>query len=509
MDILYSIWMFLWNYVITKAPILMAVFVLIGQLVVGTKPIESIANAIKAYIGYAVFSVGTSGISTAFAPIIDAMRNTMGEGRTITYAEMYHGLGFVQEAMEKAGHAAGISASAMIGAFLVSLVLALPGIRKFTKIRTLLVQGHILNNHAWCIAGALFMCVPGLSDMQIIILASVVGGLKFAVLSNLTVEAAQTLTDGAGMCVGHAQMINDWLSFRIGERIEFNAMKKGKEVKTLDNIEFPGWLEVFQDVYLGSFVVTLLFFGIAMILLGKGTMMEFDPTLTEATNYGYYIFITAAKFPLYLCILQTGLRMFIAEMIVAFTGLSEKVLRGTLPGIDVAAFYGFASNPNVITCGFIIGTITMIATTFLVYAVGLPFAIFTAFMSMFFDNASCGMFGHVKGGIKGMTISAILCGVTNIFLGGIGAYLIGYIALGGVPGSNTDFSVLHTYFGLLWKPFGIAGVIISCIGFLLVPQIQYLKNKKTYWLAIEDWEKYKEVYAEVRAEKLAKAQKSA
>lgn len=509
MDVLYNIWMFLWDYVITKAPILMAVFVLIGQLVVKTKLIDSIANAIKAYIGYAVFSVGTSGISTAFTPVIEAMRAEMSEGRTITYAEMYHGLSLVQSAMEKAGHAASICAGAMVGAFLVSLVLALPGIRRFTKIRTLLVQGHILNNHAWCIAGALFMCFPQLNDFQIIIFASIAGGLKFAVLSNMTVEAAQTLTDGAGMCVGHAQMFNDWLSFRIGERIEFNAQKKGKEVKTLDNLELPGWLEVFQDVYLGSFVVTLAFFGISMIILGKPIMMEFDGTLTESTNYGYYIFITAAKFPLYLCILQTGLRMFIAEMIVAFTGISERLLKGTLPGIDVAAFYGFASNPNVITCGFIIGAISMLCTTFLVYAVGLPFAIFTGFMSMFFDSASCGMFGHVKGGIKGMAISSVILGFTNIFFGGLGAYIIGYIALGGVPGSNTDFSILHTYFGALWKGLGIPGFVISCIGLLAIPQIQYLKNKRTYWLAIEDWEQYKVVYDEIRTEKLKKYQKSA
>ena len=31
---------------------------------------------------------------------------------------------------------------------------------------------------------------------------------------------------------------------------------------------------------------------------------------------------------------------------------------------------------------------------------------------------------------------------------------------------------------------------------LAIPQIQYLKNKKGYWLAAEDWEQYKEVMGE-------------
>lgn len=81
-------------------------------------------------------------------------------------------------------------------------------------------------------------------------------------------------------------------------------------------------------------------------------MMAIDSSLTESTSFALYIFHTAGKFPVYLVILLTGMRMFVAELTVAFSGISEKILPNTLPGIDCAAFYGFVTNGSVITISF-------------------------------------------------------------------------------------------------------------------------------------------------------------
>ena len=40
------------------------------------------------------------------------------------------------------------------------------------------------------------------------------------------------------------------------------------------------------------------------------------------------------------------------------------------------------------------------------------------------------------------------------------------------------------------------GYVLVLVIMLAIPQIQYLKNKKGYWLAAEDWEQYKEVMGE-------------
>ena len=48
-------------------------------------------------------------------------------------------------------------------------------------------------------------------------------------------------------------------------------------------------------------------------------------------------------------------------------------------------------------------------------------------------------------------------------------------------------------FSPLWKYLGWVGYVLVLVIMLAIPQIQYLKNKKGYWLAAEDWEQYKEV----------------
>lgn len=121
--------------------------------------------------------------------------------------------------------------------------------------------------------------------------------VKWCVLSNLTVEPAQDLTDGANMCVGHTQMILDRLGYEYGRLLERRAKKKGKEVKKFDNLELPGFLSIFNDMYVASFIVMLAYFAVLISLIGKEAMMGIDSSLTADTSFALYIFHTAGQVP--------------------------------------------------------------------------------------------------------------------------------------------------------------------------------------------------------------------
>ena len=108
--------------------------------------------------------------------------------------------------------------------------------------------------------------------------------------------------------------------------------------------------------------------------------MGIDSSLTADTSFALYIFHTAGKFPVYLVILLTGMRMFVAELTVAFSGISEKVLPNTLPGIDCAAFYGFVTNGSVITVSFLVGSLTMTVFTTVGMLLNLPFVCLVGFL---------------------------------------------------------------------------------------------------------------------------------
>jgi PTS system ascorbate-specific IIC component len=54
-------------------------------------------------------------------------------------------------------------------------------------------------------------------------------------------------------------------------------------------------------------------------------------------------------------ILLIGVRMFIAEIVPAFKGISDKLVRNAKPGIDCPVVFPFA--PNAVIMGFIASTL--------------------------------------------------------------------------------------------------------------------------------------------------------
>ena len=489
MEVLSSIGGWIWTNLCSDAAVFMMILVLVGQILARRTVMESIGGAIKCYIGYQVYTVATGGLSSTFRPILYALKDVFGV--SITVNDSYYGLATMQTMFNDMGGNAGLQGMILGIAFGLMILFAL--FKRITKIRTLVVQGHILANNALRALMICFMLYPFMPTYQLVIFAAFFFAIRFAVFSNLTVEAAQDLTNGVGMAVGHTQMIGDRIAWEIGRFIEKRSLKKtGKKPHRLDDIEFPKWLNIFNDIYVACFIVMFVFFGIVMLILGKENLMTIDSSLTESKDFFMYIFATSMKFPIYLVILFTGMRMFVAEIMIGFEGLSQRVLHGTLPALDCAAFYGFVSNPNVITVGFLSGTLVMILCTLIGVIFNFPIIVMMGFTQMMFDNATMGIFGHHRGGVKGLLISAGLCGFVDTMGGALVAFFLGTYKYFGVA-SQFDESISLGTLGAICK-IGPVGMIIMLVIIALIPQIQYAlcKDKESYFLVASDYEKYKE-----------------
>lgn len=486
-----SVLSFIWYSFFDRAAMFMTVLVFIGQLLAKKGFVKSLSGGLKAYIGYVVYQTATGGLYNVFQPIMMGMRKVMGMNIIVNDDSL--GAGTLTHILESFGRTTSLQMAAMACGFAVAIILVL--FKKQTKFRSIIIQAHILSGQAIDMVPILLVMFPKMNDLVTILAAGLYLGVKWCMLSNLTVEPAQDLTDGANMVVGHTQMIADRIAYEYGRHIEKKAKKEGKEVKKFDNIELPGFLSIFDDMYVASFIVMLIYFSILMMLIGKDAMMEIDSSLGAGDSFALYIFHSAGKFPVYLVILLTGMRMFVAELTTAFSGISEKILPDVLPGIDCAAFYGFVTDGQVVTISFIIGSLSMTLFTFLGMLAGIPFVCIVGFVPMMFDSATAGIFGYQRGGIKGLVLGVEFCAIADVFLAGIAACVIGFDVYGGV-GFQVDNAITLSIFSPIWKYLGWAGYAIVIIAMLAVPHIQYAKNKKGYWLASEDWEKYKEVMGE-------------
>lgn len=490
MEVFLTVVNWVWTNIFSSAALFMGVLIMIGQLACKKGFLDSFCSGLKGYIGYLVFNVATGAFSSTFRPILNGLRSLFNV--TLTVNDSYYGLSAQKQAFADAGGNDGLQGMILVVAIVIMVLMIV--FRKVTKMRSFPIQGHLLTNTSLGILLVVYLIMPDASNWELIIVCGVIMALRLMVPTNFSVEPAQDLTDGSGIVVGHAQMFADRIAWEIGKKIEKDTIKKtGKKPKHLDDLQLPGWLRIFDDVYVSCFLIMFVFFGIIMVILGPDAMHEIDSSFKAGSSFLMYIVGTAAKFPLNLVILFAGLRMFVAEITDAFTGLTQGVLKGILPGIDIAAFFGYCGNPNIITLSFLSGTLIMLCMTMLGVLFNAPVIVMMGFTQMMFDNAGSGMFGHCRGGLKGLICGTAVTGIVDPVFGGVVAWVYGLSSTVQGVAAPFDQSLMLSSVGLGIKYLGIAGLVIWCVVMLALPQIQYAccKDKEAYWLAATDWEEYK------------------
>lgn len=466
--------------------IFMGLLVFIGLLCCGKKFYQAFAGFIKAIVGYMVFSVSSSGMTSTLRPILFAMQNKLGSN--VIILDGYYGQSIVKDVAANLNRALSIYTVGMCIVFFVTLIMVY--FKKITKMRCVNIAGNTINANAIMAFGFAILILPEIPDSWL--LAFVVAfGLLNLVPANLIVEDIQEFTDGAGFTVFHAETLSIWLACRIGDKMQEKAKKTGKPIKHWGDIEFPGWLSIFDDITVSSTLVMLVIFGAFMLIVGQENIAQFDAS-AASTEFGIYIFKTACTFGCYIVILTTGIRMFVAELTTAFNGFSDKLLRGGVPAVDVACTYGFMSNPTVLTIGFFTGTVTCTLLSFLFFILKMPYVAIMGFTSLFFEHGSIAIFADWKGGIKLQVFMNVLCAVIQVVLGGFIVYSLGLSSYGGF-GITSNWAVMLAGIIPTLRVLGPIGVAVVIAVALIIPWIQYLRNKETYFLAVEDWDEYKKV----------------
>jgi len=348
-------------------------------------------------------------------------------------------------------------------------------LRKYTKLRTLFLTGHIMIQQATTCTWILFFTIPALQNFTGALWIGLLVGTYWAVFSNLTVEATEELTDNAGFAIGHQQMFWVWLTAKI-------APKLGDPHKSVENVRMPKWLSMFNDNVIATGTLMLLFFGVIMAILGEPYMRGLDKAGFPATlAFPTYILGKSLSFAVYLFILISGVRMFVAELTESFRGISEKILPGALPAVDCAATFGFSS-PNTVLFGFLFGCLGQFIAIAGLFIFKAPIMIITGFVPVFFDNATVAVFANKFGGVRAATILPFCTGIVQVLGGGFAAWYFELYKFGGWHG-NIDWDTLWPVIGVIMKNFSTPGLILVIVLMLLIPQLQYKRsaNKENYF----------------------------
>ena len=475
MNFLMAIGTWFGQNILTKPEFFVGLLVFVGYLFLGKKIYEAVGGFIKATVGYMILNVGAGGLVTTFRPILAALKTKFELNAAVI--DPYFGLQAVDEAIKgmieqdpsKASLAASVMMALLIG-FIVNIVLVL--FRKITKVRTLFITGHIMQQQASTASWMIFFLFPQFRNIWGIVLIGLFSGVYWAVGSNLSVEPTQRLTENAGFAIGHQQMFAIWAADKLAPKI-------GNPKKKLDDLKLPKWLTMLHDDIIATGLIMIIFFGVIMLVLGpefftakfgKCTIANgvqtcpvinpngvaagaFDP---KKLSFGTYVVSTTLLFAVYLTILKTGVRMFVSELTLSFQGISNKILPGSLPAVDCAASYGFGS-PSAVLFGFLVGTIAQFIS-----------------IAGFFDNATIAVYADKRGGARAALILSALSGVLQVLCGAVAVAL--FQLKGGWHG-NIDQSTVWLAQGFVMKYLGIVGYALVIVAMLIIPQLQYMKSK--------------------------------
>lgn len=472
MDLVLEFFLGFINKFLGQAPLLLGTVVFIGYMLLGKKWYDSLAGFIKTFVGFKILQVGTGGLVGTFRPIITALTDKF--GITALVIDPYYGQTSATEMLDTVSSLQYVG-YVMIIAFVLNIFLV--GFRKYTKIRTLFITGHIMYQQSAVLLWALYWVLAGVTGEPVgwftVIVSGLLIGTYWAVASNLIIEATNEVTDGAGFTIGHQQMFGAWIAYKVAGKI-------GNKEKNVDNLNLPGWLSILNDNVVSNVLIMTLFVGAIMLIVGKDSF-AYNP---DKYFFATYIFETTAYFAVYITIILTGVRMFVGELTNSFQGISEKILPGSVPAVDCAVTFGFA--PNAVMYGFIFGFFGQMLAIGTLILFNSPILIIAGFIALFFDNGTLAIFASKAGGRRAAAIIPFFAGMIQVFGSALvlsflvdSPLIVGWMGMFDWATLWAGTTILTSYLGII-VPIILIGVL------LVIPQLQYRRHKDTYFTTMRD-----------------------
>ena len=276
-----SIFNFLTSNILTRAELFVGLIILLGYILQRKKWYECVGGFFKGVIGYLILMVGANGLITTFRPILVGLNERFQLNAVVI--DPYFGLNAANEALESIGCSAAWAMTSLLIAFIWNIILLI--FKEWTKLRTLLLTGHIMVQQATTVTWIVFLFIPYLRNITGAILVGMLVGTYQAVSSNLTVDACLNLTDGKDrFAIGHQQMVAVWITDKVAHIF-------GKKENSIENLKFPGFLKMFEDNITATSTLMLVFFGTIMAILGEDFMRQIDSGFAETTAFPVYILI--------------------------------------------------------------------------------------------------------------------------------------------------------------------------------------------------------------------------
>ena len=393
--------------IMRSTAVFLGLIALLG-LLLQRKPFEEVLKGtLKTIIGMLILLKGVDIISASIQPLAQGFTEIFaieGDGLSGSFGD------FLGEYGSEIG-------TIMLLAFLGNLIIA-----RFTKLKGIYLSGHLLFWYPM-----LFLAVgveAGLEGWALIAFALAFDIIAITVGPFLMIKPIERLTGKRDFTVAHTAtpflLLGDFIGGKIGN----------KENST-ENLNFPKKLSFMSDTTITSGLVMFLVYFLVAALMPSGVRAE-----VMGDNWVLTSITEGLTFAAGLVVILTGVRMFLAEIVPAFKGISDKLVPGAVPGLDIPIIFPYG--PKALLIGFIVALGTSIATIFLLGNLGFfVVAVIPLTIAAYFDVAPAAILANNRGGVVPAVITSVIGGILLIV---VAAYTIPLI-------SNTAGDFLQLYGG--------------------------------------------------------------
>lgn len=405
MDVLQNILIGIANNIFSQVPILIGIIALLG-LLLQRKPFEEVVGGtIRAIVGVVILLIGVDIFVGGLVSFQAVVASAVGLKPPAAQSTLAHFL---------AGPGTSVPLIIAVG-FAIHLVL----VRIFPAARYVYLTGHLMFWMSIVVAASIVEVFADVQRLPLVIVGSVIVACYWT-LQPLWIAPLMRKT------VGHDQ-------FGLGHTTSTLALAAGYGAKALrlgdpekhdaERLKLPKKISFFKDINISTALVISVIMLVAIAFadgkvvqaqMGTSTLLPWAWGLTQALRFAAGI-----------AILLYGVRMFLAEIIPAFKGISDKVLPGTRPALDIPVT--FPKAPTAVMIGFISSTVVFLVFMGVFASAGW-FVLVPPMIMLFFGGGAGGVFGNAVAGWRGAVFGGVINGVVLAFGQWIGWGLYGHTA---------------------------------------------------------------------------------
>lgn len=437
-----------------QVALLIGLVTLIGQAV-QRKPVEEVvASAVRATIGVIILLIGVdvfvAGLQSFQAIVASAAGLEPPASRNTLDAFL-------------GSHGGDIALVLAVG-FLLHLVLV-----RVLRTRYVYLTGHLLFWMSVVVVAVLVEVSRAASQLEIVLVGAVVTATYWTLQPLLIAPFMRKVIKSDDFGYAHTSASAAIAASALGR------YAGSPERHNTESLKMPRRLSFFKDVNVSTaLIITVILFA-AMAFADHGVIekqVEAAAAYAPGVSPWVWALLAGLRFAAGIAILLFGVRMFLAELVPAFKGISDKIIPGSRPALDVPTVFPFA--PTAVMIGFVSGTAVFLVCM-VVFAAAGWFVLVPPMIMLFFPGAGAAVFGNAYGGWRGAVIGGGLNGLvlavgqalTWGMLGGTAPelatladpdwYVMAWLMRGlGAPGGTAALWVIAAVYVLLFA----AGVVL-------------------------------------------------